>query len=48
MFASQSNEVEKRAVINSADDFTELLNKRVKNKAKYDKHYKSLTFEQSK
>ena len=59
MLASQSNEVEKRAanktlvsqsneVEKHADDFTELLNKYVKYKSKYDKHYKTLNAEQIK
>ena len=43
MLVSQSNEVEKRT-----DDFTELLNKYVKYKCKYDKHYKTLNAEQIK
>ena len=43
ILATQSNEVEKRT-----DDFTELLNKYVKYKSKYDKHYKTLTTEQIK
>ena len=44
--ASQSKEVEKR--VNNTDEFTELLNKYVKYKGKYDKHYKDLTSEQIK
>ena len=40
MLASQTKEVEKRVVINSVDEFTELLNKYVKYKSKYDKHYR--------
>ena len=53
----QSNEVEKRAANNTlasqsvekrTDDFTELLNKYVKYKSKYDKHYKTLNAEQIK
>ena len=43
MLASQPKEVEKRVTINSADEFSELLNKYVKYKSKYDKHYKTLT-----
>ena len=48
MLASQSNEVQKRVVINSADEFTEILNRYIKNKGKYDKHYKTWTTEEIK
>ena len=48
MLATQPKKVEKRVIINSADEFTDLLNRYVKNKDKYDKHYKFLTTEKIK
>ena len=46
--ASQTKELEKHVTINNADEFTDLLNRYVKYKTKYDKHYKTLTPEQIK
>ena len=44
MLASQPKEVEKQVTNNSADEFTDLLNRYVKYKTKYDKHYKNFNY----